>query len=161
MLNNINVNTANFIQFSLSQGHNINEVLATPHSVGGKLGISLNSDQINEIEQIKSLPQREQLKNLSPKAKHFIKEVLKDGRYVLDWKNSPYEVSEKLSLSVEPDVITELDEIDLSDFLDPNINPVAGIKIAIISVAIAVVLGSADIGDDTLPVLDLSNVTKL
>ncbi|MDT0678518.1 hypothetical protein [Autumnicola musiva] len=157
----IDFNTANFIQFSLSQGKKLNEILSSPQKLSDEMGTSLG---VKEIEQLKGLdenPIKNQLNSLSSGSKDFIKEVLKDGRYVLDWKDKPREVANELGLSISPDIEDELDKIDLRDFINPDINPVAGVKIAIISVAIAVVLGANSIGDEQLPVIDFSNVEKL
>lgn len=161
MIHSIDVDTAKFIQLSMKKGFKINETLSNPDIVSKKLGLSLTGIQLQQLQSLNTIPERKELRNLSEDAKQFVSSVLKDGRYVLDWKEKPQEVSERLGLSLNPDIISELDNIDLTDYLDPDISPVAGVKIAIISVAIAVVLGSADIGDEQYPVLDLSKIEKL
>jgi hypothetical protein len=161
MENPIDFKTANFIQFSLSQGKSLNEILSNPEKLSVEMGTSLGLKEIEELKLFNENPIKNQLNSLSNGSKDFIKEVLKDGRYVLDWKDKPREVANELGLSISPDIEDELDNINLGDFINPDINPVAGVKIAIISVAIAVVLGASSIGDEQLPVLDFSNVEKL
>lgn len=158
----ISVSTANFIQYSLSQGHKINEIMQDPSGVGSRVGTKLTKSEHDEIRALANLPVNSELKSLSPPAKDYIKSVLIDGRYVLDWHLKPNEVAERLGLSINPEVVDELSGIELPDLLNPDENPVAGVKIAIISVAVAVIVAAnGEIGQEEFPVLDLSKVEKL
>ncbi|WP_420320108.1 hypothetical protein [Flagellimonas sp.] len=161
MENVIDFKTANFIQFSLSQGKSLSDILNKPKELSTKMGIQLGALEIEQLKKLDKNPAKKQVSNLSDQSKNFIREVLKDGRFVLDWKAKPIEVANELGLSLTPEMEDELGNIDLNDFINPDINPVAGVKIAIISVAIAVVLGASSIGDEQPPVLDFSNVKKL
>jgi len=161
MENPIDFKTANFIQFSLSNGKNLKEILTNPAQLSKDMGIQLGSSEIKQLKELNENPIKSQLNSLSPESKGFIKEVLKDGRFVLDWKDKPLVVANELGLSITPEIEEELHNINLDDFINPNINPVAGLKIAIISVAIAVIVGANAIGEDQLPVIDFSNVVKL
>lgn len=161
-MDTISTSTANFIQYSLSQGHSISEVMQSPSTVGKRLGTTLTPKELKEIQTLKDLPTNDELRSLSPPAKAYIRAVLVDGRYVLDWHLNPNEVAERLGLSIEPEVVDEVTGIELHDLLNPDVNPVAGIKIAIISVAVAVIVAAnGEIGQDEFPVLDLSKVEKL
>lgn len=161
MENQINFKTANFIQFSLSQGKTVQEILKNPKVVSEQMGIILDEVEFQQLKSLNENPVKNQLNTLSQDSKDFVKEVLKDGRFVLDWKDKPSQVANEIGIPISPNVENELRSINLEDFLDPNVNPLAGVKIAIISVAIAVVLGSASIGDEHILVHDFSNVEKL
>lgn len=157
----IDFSTANFIQFSLSNDHSIGDILTKPAEVASKMNLTLTPMQLKQIDYLNTIPEREKLSALSSRSKDFIKEVLKDGRYLLDWKNKPKEVGDRLGISIGPDVVKELEDIDLKDFIDPDASQLVGPRIGIISIAIAVILGSQQMAEEPHPILDFSKVEKI
>lgn len=152
--------TANLLQFGLGQGARLTEVLEQPEQFANRMGLSLGDAELAQIRRLKTDEVKDKVSGLSEGAKSFVQEVVRDGRFLIDWKDDPVSVSTKLNLPpLDPAIVNELKRIDIDDLLDPHPEAIKGI--VIISIAVAVIVASSHVIEDELPIIDFSKVEKL
>lgn len=155
----INFNTANFMQFALSQGYSIDKILKEPAAIGKNMNIDLGTDVLPTIEFLNSPAVRDKINLISAEAQEFVREVVKDGRFILDWKDKPREVANSIGLTISPEAENEITNFNIEDLLDRRPDQLRGL--GLVSFAIAVIVAAADVIDDELPIIDFSKIEKL
>ena len=151
--------TAAFVQHALAQGTKAVELVQAPESFAQQFGGSLSQGQLDAIRDLGALDARQRVASLSTEARGFVKAVVTDGRYLLDWREQPDVVAGRLGLSVHPDVIDEIRDVDIDDLFDHHPDELRGL--GLVAFAIAVIVAAADVVDEDLTIRDLSRVEKL
>lgn len=157
----LDVSAANFLQIAISNGFSARDVVADPDTIAAKLGSSLCDDERSGIQRLNDPDIQKRFTSLSDDARKYMGEVVKDGRYLADWKNRPAEVGQRLGLTVEPSIVTEIEHVDLSDVIVSHGNPTTMRAATVISVAVAVIVAASGHGDEEMPVIDFSKMEKL
>ena len=151
--------SANFLQYALSQGENLSKVLADPAEYADKYHTDLSKAELYQIKALEKYSPKNFRPRTSEETTRFIREVVKDGRYIIDWKYKPEKVAKELGLSISDDVVNEIGEIDLSDIIDTSPDALKGI--AIVSIAVAVIVTASGNVAEENPIIDFSGITKL
>ena len=154
---------AQFMKTAIGDGRSAVDVVRDPDAIAAAMGIKLTAAQRASIQHLNSGAVRDRLETLSPDAKRYMREVVKDGRYLSDWKEKPAEVAQRLGMSVKPGLVTEISGLKISDIVAPHGSPTT-MRVGaatVISVAVAVIVASAQLDDEAMPVIDFSKIEKL
>lgn len=164
MSGQLDLGAAEFLKSAISSGYSAGDVVADPDAIAAKLGTSISDTQRSGIRRLNDPDLQKRLTSLSPEAHSYMLEVVKDGRYLSDWKSQPIAVGGRLGLTVNPAIADEIGGIDLSDIIAPHGDPTtmrAGAA-TVISVAVAVIVAaSADTDGEEMPIIDFSKLEKL
>lgn len=163
MEKHLDMSAANFLQLAISDGRSAVNVVRDPERIAAAMGITLSAAQRASIQHLNSGAVRGRLMTLSPDAQRYMREVVKDGRYLSDWKDKPVEVGQRLGLEVKPNLSAEIAGLKLSDIVAPHGSSTT-MRVGaatVISVAVAVIVASAGLDGEEMPVIDFSKIEKL
>jgi hypothetical protein len=148
-----------FLQKAISDGVKVSDLVINPKSFERYSPGGLSDVQISEVSALGQRSQREAQNPLSPSARDFLREVVVDGRYILDWSTRPSEVADIIGYEINPDIIDEITRRDLTDFTVDVGTEMRGL--ALVSVAIAVIVAANGLTGLDETVIDFSKIEKL
>ncbi len=152
--------SAAFMNHALAQGVPARDLVDRPEEYATRFGAALSEEQVSNIRQFGNLGERSGVKRFSPQSQRFVRHVVADGRYLLDWQSKPEEVAERLNYEISPEVVVEVRGAELEDIIGSS-DPAALRGLGIASFIIAVVVAAADVGPTDATIIDFSNIQKL
>ena len=160
MKKSLDFQAANFLQFALSQGHSVQKLVSNPLQVAKSMNVTLTKPQIEVIKSLGEQKVKQDFKGLSENCQGYLREVIKDGRFLVDWKEKPRQVADYLGYEIDPKTIQELENFDLWDIIgDQRTDGWMAIAVGA-AIVILVAVYSIDVSYD-FQIVDFSHIRKL